>query len=74
MNPQLLLKDLLIPLVSLIKVQTFLNNKEIFIEDVELIEDVHIKNRDVGKVIFIIDEKPVVVCLKGLIIIKKLSM
>ena len=46
-------------------------DREIIVEDVEIFDDINIKNRDVGKVIFIFDGNPVVVCLDGLIIVKK---
>jgi methionyl-tRNA formyltransferase len=49
----------------------FVNNRRIRIFDVEETEDVYIENRQVGKVIFIKQENPVVVCGKGLLIIQK---
>lgn len=47
--------------------QAYLNNERIFIDDVEVVEDVYIENRAVGKVIFIKNQVPTVVCGKGLI-------
>lgn len=46
---------------------TYLNGKKIRILDVELYPDVHIENRDTGKVIFVKDKHPVIVCAKGLL-------
>lgn len=50
---------------------TYLNGKSIIIEEAEEYPDVIIENRDVGKVIFIKDTHPVIVCGKGLLKIKK---
>jgi methionyl-tRNA formyltransferase len=50
---------------------TKINNQVIEVIDADIIEDRHIINRDCGKVIFWEDGMPVVVCKKGLIIIKK---
>jgi methionyl-tRNA formyltransferase len=47
--------------------RTYLNNKLIIIDKVEECIDVKIENRDVGKVIFVIDGYPIVVCGNGLI-------
>lgn len=48
--------------------KTFLNNNEIIIiEDAEEYPDLVIENRDIGKVIMIVDNCPVVVCGKGLL-------
>ena len=52
--------------------KTIINNIEHRILEAEIIDDVEIINRDVGKVIFVKDEKPVVVCGSGLL--KILSM
>ena len=52
--------------------KTIINNIEHRILEAEIIDDVEIINRDVGKVIFVKDEKPVVVCGRGLL--KILSM
>jgi len=46
---------------------SFINEKKIRILDSEIVEDVKIEIRQVGKVIFIEDGYPVVVCGKGLI-------
>lgn len=46
---------------------TFLNRQKIRILDAELYPDVKIENRDVGKVIFVEDQRPVIVCGKGLL-------
>ena len=51
--------------------KTKLNGEEILINDSEVYDDVFIHNRDVGKVIFLEDENPVIVCAKGLLIIKE---
>lgn len=50
--------------------KTYINGELITITEAENIEDVIIENRDIGKVIFITDGFPVVVCGKGLIKIK----
>ena len=50
---------------------SYLNSREIIIEEADIFQDVSIHNRDVGKVIFIIDSKPIVVCKEGLLIIEK---
>ncbi|MGB3149327.1 MAG: formyltransferase family protein [Maribacter sp.] len=44
-----------------------LDGRKIRIFDVEAKEDVNIENRTPGKVIFMVEEKPVVVCGKGLL-------
>lgn len=46
---------------------TFLNQQKIRILDAELYPDVKVENRDVGKVIFVEDQRPVIVCGKGLL-------
>ncbi|HEC15936.1 MAG TPA: methionyl-tRNA formyltransferase [Sedimenticola sp.] len=51
---------------------TDVNNEAARILDAEVIGDVHIENRAPGKVIFIKDEKPVVVCGAGLLKINEL--
>jgi len=51
---------------------TFLNGKLVRVLDAEVYPDVSIENRNPGKVIFIEDEKPIVVCGKGLLKITKL--
>ncbi|KQL21328.1 formyltransferase family protein [Cytobacillus solani] len=50
---------------------SLIDGNKVRILDVELMEDLMIENRDPGKVIFIQDGFPVVVCGKGLIKIKK---
>ncbi|MFW2487085.1 formyltransferase family protein [Clostridium chromiireducens] len=47
--------------------KSLLDNKVIIIDDVDIEDDVIIENRDVGKVIFIKEKFPVIVCGKGLI-------
>lgn len=50
---------------------SFINGEKIRILDVEVVEDLNISNRVVGKVIRIDNGKPVIVCGKGLIKIVK---
>lgn len=50
--------------------KAFCNGEEIIINEIEVLEDLNIENRDEGKVIFFEEKKPVIVCGKGLIIIK----
>lgn len=50
---------------------TMMGDSLIRIIDCEIVEDVKIENRQAGKVIFIKDGYPVIVCGKGLIMIKK---
>jgi len=47
------------------------NNEKIRILDVELVDDVVIERRDVGKVIFVKDSFPVVICKTGLLMLKE---
>ena len=47
--------------------QANLNDEIIIIHDASEVEDVQIENRDVGKVLFLQDERPVVVCKTGLL-------
>lgn len=49
-----------------------LNDKIVRIKDAEVVGDVKIENRVLGKVIFVKDSKPVVVCGKGLLKINEL--
>lgn len=51
--------------------KTFLNDEIITIDKVEELPDKNIENRIVGKVIFLIQGKPVVVCKKGLLKIEE---
>lgn len=51
--------------------KAFLNDKEITIKSCETVSDLNIENRDLGKVIFKEEDRPVVVCGKGLLKIKK---
>jgi methionyl-tRNA formyltransferase len=51
--------------------KTFLNDKEITIKNCETVSDLNIENRDIGKVIFIENNTPIVVCGKGLLKIKE---
>ncbi len=50
---------------------SIINGTQVRIHDVELIDDVFIENRTPGKVIFVKNSKPVIVCGKGLIRILK---
>lgn len=52
---------------------TTINGEKIRIIDGEIITDVKIENRDCGKVIFIEDSLPVIVCGTGLIKIKEMT-
>lgn len=52
---------------------SFIENRKVIIHEVEVMNDLIIENRDVGKVIFIEDQKPIVVCGLGLIKILKLT-
>ncbi|SDD19249.1 methionyl-tRNA formyltransferase [Halanaerobium congolense] len=47
--------------------KAFLNDKEITINSCETVSDLNIENRDIGKVIFKEEDRPVVVCGKGLL-------
>ncbi|MFW5795354.1 MAG: methionyl-tRNA formyltransferase, partial [Bacillota bacterium] len=51
--------------------KAFLNDEEITIYCCETVSDLKIENRDIGKVVFIDEKKPVVVCGKGLLKINK---
>lgn len=52
---------------------TYMNGKfKVRILDAELVEDVKIENRDVGKLIFLSNDKPTIVCGSGLIKINKM--
>jgi len=51
--------------------KAYIANQEVTIDAVTLIPDVQIENRDVGKVMFIKDQKPIVICKTGLIRIDK---
>jgi methionyl-tRNA formyltransferase len=44
-----------------------LESQKVRIYEAEIVEDVQIENRDIGKIIFLSDQYPVVVCGKGLI-------
>ena len=46
-------------------------DREIVIEEVEIFDDVNIKNRDIEKSFSYVDDNPVIVCLHGLILVKK---
>ncbi len=50
---------------------TFLNEKKCRILEAEIVEDVFLEIRHYGKVLFIINSKPVVICGKGLLKIQK---
>ena len=49
--------------------KTILENEIILIEKAEVVQDVQIENRAVGKVIFVKDNYPIVVCGKGLLLL-----
>lgn len=51
--------------------KTKMNENTIIIEDAEVYPDVTIENRQAGKVIFVIEGKPIIVCGKGLLKINK---
>lgn len=53
--------------------RTFMNGLDCIIEDAEEFPDVTIENRTPGKVIFMIDNKPVIICGSGLIKINKFA-
>jgi methionyl-tRNA formyltransferase len=50
---------------------TYMNGKGIRIIDVESLENIIIENRHVGKIIYLKEDKPVVVCGEGLLLIKE---
>lgn len=50
---------------------SFIGDKKVIILEASLYKDLVIENRDVGKVLFLKEELPVVICKKGLIIIEK---
>ncbi|GIN90669.1 hypothetical protein J22TS1_17200 [Siminovitchia terrae] len=50
---------------------TLLNREKIIIDEVEVYPDIKIENRDVGKLIFVDEGFPIVVCGEGLLKIKK---
>lgn len=52
--------------------KTFLKDKLITITNAEVVEDVVIENRHVGKVIFTDDKFPIVICREGLLKIKEI--
>ncbi len=52
---------------------SYLNGEKVRINDVEVIEDVKIENRATGKVIFLDNQCPVVVCGKGLLKIEEIT-
>ena len=51
---------------------TFMNSEPVRILKVKVYPDVVIENRKSGKVIFIVDNCPIVVCGKGLLMIEEL--
>lgn len=51
--------------------KTYLNKKMIIIDEVEERPDLLIENRDIGKVIYLEEQSPVIVCGKGLLKIIK---
>jgi methionyl-tRNA formyltransferase len=50
------------------------NGDEIVIEDAEVVADVYCELRHIGKVIFVEDEKPIIVCGSGLLKLTKASI
>ncbi len=50
----------------------YINNQKVRILDIDVVEDVKFENRDVGKVVFMNEGKPTVVCGEGLIIINEM--
>lgn len=52
---------------------SFLNGRLVTISDAQVVEDVNIINRDIGKIIFVKDNFPVIVCGKGLLLLKELK-
>ncbi len=50
---------------------TYLEEKKIRILDAQIVKDVFIENRDVGKLIFKTEKFPVIVCQKGLLMLTK---
>jgi methionyl-tRNA formyltransferase len=52
---------------------TYSDGKIYRINDAEIVNDVEIENRDVGKVIFFQDDKPIVVCGNGLLKITSMT-
>lgn len=53
------------------RARAILDNIKIIVDEVEVVEDVIIENRDVGKIIFMKDNLPIIVCGEGLIMIQK---
>ena len=51
--------------------RTTLDGKEIILEKVKALPDVSIHNRTAGKIVFMQNHKPVIVCGKGLLLLKK---
>lgn len=51
--------------------RTLINGKDVILEEVQVEDDVIIENRDAGKIIFYKNNRPVIVCGKGLISIQK---
>lgn len=45
----------------------YINNEIVIINEVTILDDISIENRDIGKVVFIKDKKPVLVCKEGLL-------
>lgn len=50
---------------------TFLEEKKIRVLDAQIVKDVFIENRDVGKLIFKTGKFPIIVCQKGLLMLTK---
>lgn len=55
------------------RASTLVNDKLYRIGDVEIIPDVFVENRNIGKILFVRDGCPIVVCGKGLLKIKELT-
>jgi methionyl-tRNA formyltransferase len=51
--------------------KTYLDKKIIIIQEATIFPDAQIMNRDVGKIIFFRDSRPIIVCKKGLLKIEK---
>lgn len=52
---------------------SLLNGRLVKISDAKVVEDVKIINRDIGKIIFLKDNYPVIVCGKGLLLLKDIK-
>jgi methionyl-tRNA formyltransferase len=50
----------------------FIKGQKVRVLDSEAVEDFHIENRDVGKVMIVVENRPVVVCGKGMLLLKSI--